>query len=125
MGMTVIFVAIGGGLGAALRFIVALWVNSQGNAGFPLGILAVNIIGSFLMGALVVFLGQKGLTHLNPFFLTGLLGGFTTFSAFSLEAYTLFERGAVGQAGLYVGLSVVLSILSLVLGVWMMRSILA
>ncbi len=57
--------------------------------------------------------------------MTGLLGGFTTFSAFSLEAVTLWERGDVGQAAAYVGLSVVLSIGALVLGIWMARSVFA
>ncbi|MDC1229799.1 CrcB family protein [Octadecabacter sp.] len=90
-----------------------------------MGVLAVNIIGSFLMGLIVVYLGQKMLSHLNPFLMTGILGGFTTFSAFSLEAYTLFERGEVGQAAIYVIASVVLSIAALIAGIFIMRGLLA
>jgi CrcB protein len=81
----------------------------------------VNILGSFLMGLFVALAAQRGLTHLAPFVATGILGGFTTFSAFSLEAVTLYERGDVGQAALYVGLSVVLSIAGLMAGLWIGR----
>ena len=118
-------VALGGAIGAAARYGVGVAVFRWAGPGFPLGVLVVNVVGSFLMGLLVVYLGQKSLSHLNPFLMTGVLGGFTTFSAFSLEAYTLFERGDVGQAALYVGLSVVLSIAAMVLGVLAMRGLLA
>lgn len=118
-------VALGGAIGAAARYGVGVAVFRMTGPGFPLGVLVVNVVGSFLMGLLVVYLGQKSLSHLNPFLMTGVLGGFTTFSAFSLEAYTLFERGEAGQAALYVGLSVLLSIGALVLGVIAMRGILA
>ena len=117
---TVFQVALGGAIGAAARYGVGVALfRPQG--GFPIGVLAVNVLGSFLMGFLFVYLGQKLLSHFNPFLMTGILGGFTTFSAFSLEAYTLFERGEVGQAAIYVALSVVLSIAALVLGVFIMR----
>ena len=121
---TVFQVALGGAIGAAARYGlgVALFRPS---AGFPIGVLAANILGSFLMGALVVYLGQKSGGQWNAFLMTGILGGFTTFSAFSLEAYTLFERGDAGQAALYVGLSVILSLTALVLGVVLMRGLLA
>ncbi|MCF2905649.1 fluoride efflux transporter CrcB [Octadecabacter sp. CECT 8868] len=121
---TVFHVALGGAIGAAARYGVGVALFRP-TGGFPFGVLAVNIIGSFLMGLLVVYLGQKMLTHLNPLLMTGVLGGFTTFSAFSLEAYTLFERGEAGLAALYVALSVILSIAALVLGVFIMRGVLA
>ena len=121
---TLLQVALGGAIGAAARFGVGAALFRPG-AGFPVGVLAVNVIGSFLMGLVVVYLGQKMLAHLNPFLMTGVLGGFTTFSAFSLEAYTLFERGEVGQAALYVALSVILSIAALVAGIYIMRGVLA
>lgn len=118
--------AAGGAIGAAARYATGVGVARVfGVTGFPLGVLTVNVVGSFLMGVLVVWLARRGLTHLTPFLLTGILGGFTTFSAFSLEAVTLFERGQVGQAALYVLLSVVLSIAGLVAGLWLMRSVLA
>lgn len=91
---------------------------------FPLAILTVNVIGSFLMGVFVVVAAHRGLTHLSPLVMTGLLGGFTTFSAFSLETVTLMERGQIGAAGLYVLLSVCLSVAGLMLGLWMARGVL-
>jgi CrcB protein len=91
--------------------------------GFPLTVLGVNVLGSFFMGLFVVFATQRGVTQLNHFVLTGLLGGFTTFSAFSLEAVHLFERGAMGQALAYVVISVVLSIGGLILGLMIARGI--
>lgn len=121
---TVIQVALGGAIGAAARYSIGVALLRAGG-GFPVGVLAVNVIGSFLMGLTVVYLGQKMMSHLNPFLMTGILGGFTTFSAFSLEAYTLFERGEAGQAALYVALSVILSIAALVAGIFIMRGLLA
>lgn len=122
---TFLQVAAGGAIGSGLRFLAGVAVLRVFGTGFPLGVLAVNIIGSFLMGAFVVYAAHRGLTHLGPFVMTGVLGGFTTFSAFSLEAYTLFERGQIGSAAAYVALSVVVSILALVIGVMVTRGILA
>ena len=121
---TVIQVALGGAIGAAARYGVGVALFRPG-AGFPVGVLTANVFGSFVMGLVVVYLGQKMLAHLNPFLMTGILGGFTTFSAFSLEAYTLFQRGDTGLAALYVALSVILSIAALVLGIFIMRGVLA
>ena len=120
---TVLQVALGGAIGAAARFGVGVALVRPG--AFPVAVLSVNVIGSFVMGLAVVYLGQKALGALNPFLMTGVLGGFTTFSAFSLEAYTLFERGEVGQAALYVALSVILSLAALAAGVFIMRGVLA
>jgi CrcB protein len=96
-----------------------------GQTGFPLPILTVNVFGSFLMGMFVVVAANRGLTHYAPFVMTGLLGGFTTFSAFSLETMTLIERGQVGSAMLYVALSVALSVGGLALGLFLARSMFA
>jgi CrcB protein len=121
---TVLQVAFGGAIGAAARYSMGV-VLVRFSAGFPIGVLAVNVAGSFLMGLAVVYLGQKVLNQFNPFLMTGVLGGFTTFSAFSLEAYILFERGAVGQAAIYVFISVILSIAALIAGIFIMRGLLA
>ena len=122
---TLSLVALGGAIGAALRYLAGVGVvRLIGHQEFPLAIIAVNVVGSFLMGAFVVAAAQRGLTHLSPLVMTGLLGGFTTFSAFSLETVTLIERGAIGQAGLYVALSVGLSIGALMLGLWVTRGML-
>jgi CrcB protein len=110
-------VALGGAIGAALRFLTGLGVlRLFGSGDFPLAIIVVNVIGSFLMGVFVVLAAQRGLTHFSPFVMTGLLGGFTTFSAFSLETVTLIERGQMGSAALYIVLSVGLSVGALALG---------
>ena len=77
------------------------------------------------MGAFVILAAQRGLTHYAPFVMTGILGGFTTFSAFSLETVTLIERGAIGQAALYIGISVGISIAALALGMILTRGVLA
>ena len=123
---TFLQVGLGGAVGAMLRFGVGVLVLRMiGTTAFPVAVIGVNVFGSFLMGVCVVWLGTRGLTHLSPLVMTGVLGGFTTFSAFSLEAFTLFERGEVSQAGLYVVLSVVLSILGLVAGIMLARGVLA
>jgi CrcB protein len=122
---TVLQVALGGAIGASGRYLVGVgMMRGFGSHSFPLGVITVNIIGSFLMGALVVFLGDKQLTHWNAFLATGMLGGFTTFSSFSLEAYRLIERGNISLAVLYIGLSVGAGLLGLVAGVHVMRAVL-
>ncbi len=122
----VLQVALGGAFGAALRYLTGVgMMRLIGPTQFPIAIITVNIIGSFLMGLFVVAAAQRGLTHLSPLVMTGLLGGFTTFSAFSLEAVTLYERGDVGQAALYVGASVILSIAGLMAGLWVARGLFA
>ena len=123
---SLILVAAGGAIGASLRFLTGVAVlRVIGITSFPVAIIAVNVIGSFLMGVFVVAAANRGLTHLSPFVMTGLLGGFTTFSAFSLEAVTLYERGDIGQAALYVSGSVTLSILGLMVGLMVARSVFA
>ena len=121
--MTTLQVAAGGAIGAALRFLIGVGVARLASPGFPLAVLSVNILGSFAMGLFVVFAAKTSNTHLSPFVMTGILGGFTTFSAFSLEAYTLFERGQTAAAATYVGASVVLSIAGLVAGIIIARGI--
>lgn len=117
-------VALGGAIGASARYAVGVGiVRLVGLGGFPLGVITVNILGSFLMGFFVVAAAHRGLTHLSPFVMTGVLGGFTTFSAFSLEAVTLYERGDLSAAVLYVVASVVCAIFGLLLGLWLARGI--
>lgn len=125
MVMVFLQVALGGAIGAVLRFGIGLAVLRLAGPGFPLGVLVVNIVGSFLMGAFVVWSFHRGMAHLNPFVMTGVLGGFTTFSAFSLEAFTLYERGELAAAGLYVALSVAGSVAALVLGILLARAVVA
>lgn len=121
--LNVSLVALGGALGSSLRYLMGLALTRSFGISYPVGVLPLNIIGSFLMGVFVVYAYHKGYTVMNLFVMTGLLGGFTTFSAFSLETVTLVERGQMGQAALYVGLSVVLSILGLMAGLAIARGI--
>ncbi|BDW86698.1 MULTISPECIES: fluoride efflux transporter CrcB [Roseicyclus] len=116
-------VALGGALGAVLRYLTGIGlIRLFGHTPMPLGVLTVNIVGSFAMGLFITAAAQRGLTHLSPLVATGILGGFTTFSAFSLEAVTLYERGALGLAALYILANVTLSIAALFAGMALARS---
>ena len=116
-------VALGGALGAVLRYLTGIGlIRLFGHTPMPLGVLTVNIAGSFAMGLFITAAAHRGLTHLSPLVATGILGGFTTFSAFSLEAVTLYERGALGLAALYVLANVTLSIAALFVGMALARS---
>lgn len=118
-------VALGGALGASARYLTNTTVTRLLGYGFPVGTLVVNILGSFLMGVLVVVLAKKGGQAAAPFLMTGILGGFTTFSAFSLDAVTLYERGQSAAAMGYVSGSVVVSIVALMAGLMLARMVLA
>ncbi|SIT79129.1 fluoride efflux transporter CrcB [Pontibaca methylaminivorans] len=119
-------VALGGAVGAMLRYLAGVAVfRLTGPQDFPLAVMGVNILGSFLMGVFVVLAAQRGLTHLGPLVAVGLLGGFTTFSSFSLETITLIERGALFEAMAYVLLSVGLSLGALALGLVLSRGVLS
>jgi fluoride exporter len=119
-------VALGGALGASARYLVGIWmIRMLGHTPFPVAILTINVVGSFLMGVFIGAAAHRGLTYLSPFVATGLLGGFTTFSAFSLEVMVLWERGEMASAALYIGLSVALSILGLAAGLWLARGVFA
>ena len=118
-------VALGGAIGASGRYLTNVAVMRLVGPGFPWGTVAANLLGSFLMGALVVILAHKGGMRYAPFLMTGVLGGFTTFSAFSLDAYTLYERGAYLQAGGYVFGSVAFGIAGLIAGMAVARGVFA
>ncbi len=118
-------VALGGAIGASARYLTNTGVIRMLGHGFPAGTMVVNIVGSLLMGALTVVLARKGGLHLAPFLMTGVLGGFTTFSAFSLDAVTLIERGDWSSASFYIIGSVLLSLLALFAGIHIARMVLA
>ena len=119
----VLMVALGGGIGAALRYLTSEWIS---NEGFPYGTLAVNLVGSFLMGALAIALAEQVISRdLALLFGTGLLGGLTTMSAFSVETIRLIEEQQTGIAASYVGLTMVLCPLLALLGWRLSETILA
>ncbi|MBB3972056.1 fluoride efflux transporter CrcB [Hansschlegelia beijingensis] len=107
----VLLVALGGALGSVARYLVNVASSRVFGMGFPWGTLTVNVVGGFAMGLLAALLALKGGSQeTRVFLMTGVLGGFTTFSAFSLDAVALWERGAAGLAAGYVAASVALSI---------------
>lgn len=123
--MTSLFqVALGGAIGAVCRHLTNVGALRLLGSSFPYGTMAVNVVGSFLMGVLVVALAQRGATHFSPFLMTGILGGFTTFSAFSLDAVALYERGDAALAAVYVFGSVMLGLAALVAGMAVARGVL-
>ena len=111
-------------MGAVLRYLTGIGVlRVFGATPMPLGVLAVNVLGSLLAGLFVAFAAQRWVMHLSPLIVTGVLGGFTTFSAFSLEAVALYERCALGLATIYVLANVILSLAALMLGLALGRSL--
>ncbi len=120
---TLSLVALGGAIGAALRYLTNVSALRLLGPGFPYATLLVNVVGSFLMGLLFVMLMDKGGGRLGPFVLTGVLGGFTTFSAFSLETLMLVENGQGALAAVYVIASVGLSLTAIVAGLALGRGI--
>lgn len=119
-----LLVGIGGGIGAMMRYAAGVLVGRTWPTSFPLGTMLINIVGSLAMGLLVGALARvlpPGQNEIRLFVAVGILGGFTTFSSFSLDAITLFERGEMGAAVLYVLLSVVLSVLALYCGLLVTR----
>lgn len=119
---SILLVALGGAAGSVARFLV---VTAAGRVmpGWPLGTLVVNVVGSLAIGMAYVLLTQRG--QIAPLAMAGFLGGFTTFSAFSLDAMKLWEGGQAVQAAAYVAASVILSLAAVALGAALARSITA
>jgi CrcB protein len=118
-------VALGGALGSLLRYFVAGAIQSAAWPGFPWGIFVVNVSGGFIMG-LIVELGALKLQispELRAFLTVGILGGYTTFSTFSLDSVLLIQRGAYVSAAGYILGSTALSILALFAGLWVVRAL--
>ena len=115
--MTYLFIALGGALGAVLRYVIAAAVV------FPLGTLTVNVLGSFLMGLAFVWVSTRSAGQWPLFVMTGFLGGFTTFSAFSLDVLKLFEAEKYIYAGSYILASIIFSILAIFAGIFLTKVI--
>jgi len=123
----VILVFLGGGIGATFRHLVNIGVARLAGTGFPWSTAIINITGSTLMGILAAYFAFRAdaswSQHARLFATTGILGGYTTFSAFSLDAALLWERGDAWEAAAYVLGSVTLSLAGLFLGLWLVRSL--
>lgn len=115
-------VALGGAIGATARYGVYRAIAQHG-PGFPVATGVVNVLGSLIMGVLAAGLAHRWGNGYAPLLLTGILGGFTTFSAFSLDALTLWERGQAMGALVYVMASVILSLLAVILGLALGRGL--
>ncbi|GEO99262.1 fluoride efflux transporter CrcB [Methylobacterium haplocladii] len=125
--MNALIVILGAGLGGGVRHGVNLAVARLApQLDFPLATLIINVLGSFLMGVLAEAFVMRGAGGhpLKLFLTTGMLGGFTTFSTFSLDAVTLYDRGEVAAAGFYVLASVVAALLGLIAGLALARTLL-
>jgi len=119
-------VALGGAIGASMRHLSGGMMIRALGTGFPYGTMFVNIVGSFLMGLAAIYLMERmdgSFGRFAPFLMTGILGGFTTFSAYSLDALYLIERGRMLAALVYMGGSVALAMLALVAGMAIARMI--
>jgi CrcB protein len=121
--MSYVLVFVGGGLGSTLRYVINVLCGRAFGMNFPYSTFIINITGSTVMGLIAGYLAFKGEAS-QPwriFIMTGILGGYTTFSAFSLDAITLYERGEIATAVLYVVGSVVLALTGLVAGLALVR----
>ena len=121
----VLWVAIGGALGSMARYGVNVWSGRVFGTEFPWHTLVVNVLGCFIMGLLTGLMAQKlnVSQEVRAFLTTGILGGFTTFSAFSLDVALLVERKATLAAGAYVAASVLLSLAAVFAGLHLMRTL--
>ncbi|MHA1151213.1 MAG: fluoride efflux transporter CrcB [Alphaproteobacteria bacterium] len=118
-----IAVALGGAIGALARYLMVGRFEHWFGTGFPYGILAANVLGSFLMGVLIelMALAWSASPDMRALLTVGLLGSFTTFSGLSLRTLLLFEAGAPGQAALYALASVLLSLIGIFAGMRLFR----
>ncbi len=124
--MHALLVAVGGAIGSVLRYYVGQWALRLAGPTFPWGTLTVNVVGCFVIGVFTEMIIRRfgASPELRLLLVTGLLGGFTTFSAFSLDAISLFERGAAASGAVYIIASVGLSIAAVIAGLTLTRSIL-
>lgn len=125
--ITIFIIGFGGALGAVTRFGFVFWVTKILGKTFPYGLLLVNISGCLLIGILAAyfqkerFFGHLASLYLRNLLITGFLGGFTTFSSFSLDALMLLQKGSWLKAFFYIGLSVFISLIAVALGFFLVK----
>lgn len=121
----ILLVAIGGAIGSVGRYLVGLWATRLAGPNFPWGTLTVNILGAFAIGLFVEMIARRldASAELRVFIVTGIIGGFTTWSSFTLDTMVLFERGEVGLSALYLLASLLVSFAAIFAGLALGRAL--
>ncbi len=119
----ILAVGVGGFVGAILRFLISGWVQKLSPVLFPVGTLAVNVLGSFLIGVLALYFEEVIAPHQKAMLVTGMLGALTTFSTFSLETVTMLQGGLWGRAVANVTLNATLCIAATIAGMMLFRKL--
>ncbi|MEH3092507.1 MAG: fluoride efflux transporter CrcB [Agrobacterium cavarae] len=121
----ILLVAIGGAIGSVGRYLVGLWATRLAGPSFPWGTLTVNVVGAFAIGLLVEMVARRfdASNEMRAFIVTGILGGFTTWSSFTLDTMVLFERGEVGLSALYLLASLLVSFAAIFAGLALGRAL--
>lgn len=118
-----LLVGAGSFIGGIIRFLLSEWIQTKSLSSFPYGTLSVNLIGCFAIGVVYAFFEKELMSmEWRLFLATGVLGGFTTFSAFSMETFSLIRNGSVLHALIYVGVSIIIGILATVIGFSIIKS---
>ncbi len=124
--MNIVYVALGGAIGSVLRYLLQNLIGSLTGKDFPYGTMMINIAGSCAMGILIGWLSRsipQNAHDIRLFVAVGVLGGFTTFSSFSLDAITLYEQGRFSEMAIYIFASVACSLAGLLAGLQIIRTI--
>jgi len=124
--MTLVYVAVGGAIGSVLRYLMMVLIGHNLGNNFPYSTLIVNVSGSFVMGLLIGWLSSTlpaNASDIRLFVAVGVLGGYTTFSTFSLDAIALMEDGKILDMVAYIVLSVILSLGGVIAGLYLMRTV--
>ncbi|MGV1914218.1 fluoride efflux transporter CrcB [uncultured Agrobacterium sp.] len=123
--LNILLVAVGGAIGSVARYLVGLGATRLAGPNFPFGTLTVNIAGAFAIGLLVEMIARRfdASAEMRVFIVTGILGGFTTWSSFTLDTMVLFERGEIGLSALYLLASLLVSFAAVFAGLALGRAL--